>query len=376
VLLLVGIVYDLATPPEFTASPLFSAAPLVGAPLLSLRATVGIGLASAAAEFSLHVRDHTVTETQSITEQITVLTVVVLAVFINRVVYHRDRRLASARGIAEAAQRAVVPTPAERLGGLRIAARYQAAHVDAAIGGDLYAVQDTRYGVRLLIGDVRGKGLEAVGAVAVIIGCFREAVEQEPTLEGIAARLEQALRRAGGQRAEIDQFEGFTTAVLAEAVPALGELRLLNRGHPAPLLLFADGSVRSAEPTEAALPLGMGVGMGQLGQWPDRVDELDFPVGATLLLFTDGVTEARDSEGVFYSPEERLNGRHFADPEELLDAVIEDVARHTGGESADDMALLAVSRPGERQPRRRRRVGLVPGGRRAGAEDGPGRHHP
>ncbi|MFI1967190.1 PP2C family protein-serine/threonine phosphatase [Streptomyces pathocidini] len=340
-LLVAGFVFEVSTPARFTGSPFYSAAPLVAAPLYTLRNTILIGVASLATVLGLHFYNGTESDIESVTEMVTITTVTALALLINRAVRRSDRRLASARGIAEAAQRAVLPAPADQIGGLHVAARYEAAHAEASIGGDLYAVQDTPHGVRLIVGDVRGKGLGAVEAVAIVIGAFREAAEQEGTLDRVATRLERALQREGGRREGLDQSEGFTTAVLAEVSPDHGTLRVLNRGHPAPLLLYADGGVRGAEPSSLAMPLGM----SELGQWPDRVDELGFPEGATLLLFTDGVTEARDAHGVFYDPKERLRGSQFAGPDALLDALVADVERHTAGAVTDDMALLAVSRP-------------------------------
>ncbi|MFI0775890.1 PP2C family protein-serine/threonine phosphatase [Streptomyces sp. NPDC021212] len=341
VLLLGGVAFDLATPAPYTASPFFAAAPLVAASLFPLRQTIlttVLALTAVCLLAELHgVKD----PTQAATEIATVATVSLLALVINRVVRRSDRRLASARGIAEAAQRAVLPVPPARIAGLDVAARYVAAERYAAIGGDLYAVQDTPHGVRLIVGDVRGKGLQAVEVVAVLVGAFREAAEQEATLEGLAGRLERALRREGARRAELEAFEGFTTAVLGEIPRGDSTLRLINRGHPPPLLLPGDGEVRPLEPESPALPLGM----GELGGWPDRVTELRFPEDATLLLFTDGVTEARDPHGTFYVPEERLRGLRFTGPGGLLDALVDDVALHTGGEASDDMALLAVRRP-------------------------------
>ncbi|MGW2564235.1 PP2C family protein-serine/threonine phosphatase [Streptomyces sp. NPDC001514] len=351
-----GIFFDLATPASYTASPLFAASPLVAAPFFALQYTVLAGVAAVAAEAGLQVYNGTVTEIPSVTELLTVVTVAVLALFINRIVRRGSARLASARVVAEAAQRAVLPSPAERIGGLQVAARYEAAQADAFIGGDLFAVQDTPYGVRLVVGDVRGKGLNAVEAVAVVLGAFREAAEQEPSLEGVARRLERALAREGTRRSGLDVFEGFTTAALAEIPIGDGRVRVVNRGHPPPLVLRADGVLDILEPSEPALPLGM----GDLGAWPDRVDEAAFPAGATLLLYTDGLSEARDAHGVFYDPRRRLGGRIFPGPEELLDALVADVRRHTGGATTDDMALLAVSRPGEREPKRRRTMPVVP----------------
>lgn len=355
-LIVLGLAFDLLTPPSFTGSPFFSAAPLIAAPLFSFRATVLTGAIACLAVFLLRVQNWTSGRVEALTELATVMTVAGLALLINRVVRRSGRQLASARGIAEAAQRAVLPTPAERIGGLQVAARYEAAQADAFIGGDLYAVQETPYGVRVVVGDVRGKGLGAVEAVAVVLGAFREAAETEPTLEALAQRLERALAREGTRRDSLDAVEGFTTCVLGEVPPGAGVLRLLNRGHPEPLLLHADGALAVLAPAQYALPLGM----GELGGLPDRAGEWDFPAGTTLLLFTDGLTEARDREGVFYDPAARLRGRVFPGPEELLEALSSDVRRHTGGGATDDMALLAVGRPRRGQPARRRTVPVVP----------------
>ncbi|RII12035.1 Stage II sporulation protein E (SpoIIE) [Streptomyces sp. YIM 130001] len=340
-LMLFGIAFDWLTPPEFTGSPFFAGAPLTAAPLYSLRGTVATGLAALAGMTGLRVWNHVLARAESLTEIATVLTVAVLAVLINRVVRRSGKQLESAQNVAEAAQRAVLPEPAERIGGLDVAARYEAAQAGAFIGGDMYAVQDTPYGVRLLVGDVRGKGLGAVEAVAVVIGAFREAAEQEATLEAVAQRLERALAREGTRRNGLDAFEGFTTAVLGEIPRDRSVVRLVNRGHPPPLMLSANGGLRVLTPREFALPLGM----GDLGNWPDRAEEAEFPCGSLLLLYTDGLSEARDEAGVFYDPAERLSGRMFPGPDELLALVVDEVMVHTGGGSTDDMALLSVGRP-------------------------------
>ncbi|MFE2938836.1 PP2C family protein-serine/threonine phosphatase [Streptomyces sp. NPDC059255] len=350
-----GVVLDLVTPARVTAAPFFAAAPLIAAPFFPLLGVLLVAVASLAAEVALRIHTDTLTTVVSVSELLTVLVVSALALYINGVVRRSGERLASARVIAETAQRAVLPRPAERIGGLRIAARYEAAQEGAFIGGDLFAVQDTPYGVRLVVGDVRGKGLEAVEAVAVIIGSFREAAEQESSLEGVAQRLERSLLREGTGRDGLDVFEGFTTAVLAEIPHGEGIVRLVNRGHPEPLICHG-GAVRMLRAQDPALPLGM----SELGAWPDRAEQSAYPDGATLLFYTDGLTEARDAHGIFYVPCERLDGRIFQGPDEMLQALIDDVRRHTGGGSQDDMALLAISRPSEGEPERRRTMPIVP----------------
>ncbi|MGP9019575.1 PP2C family protein-serine/threonine phosphatase [Streptomyces sp. BR1] len=357
-LLVVGVVFDVSTPPDLTAAALYSAAPLIAASFFGRVGTAVIGAAAVGAVVLTDAFHDIPSTAEAVSELFTVFTVAILALVINRTLRRSGERLASARVIAETAQRAVLPKPSGRIGGLQVAARYEAAQAGAFIGGDLFAVQDTPYGVRLVVGDVRGKGLGAVEAVAVVIGAFREAAEQEPSLEDVAGRLERALAREGTRRDGLDAFEGFTTAVLAEIPPGRECVRLVNRGHPEPLLLHADGRLDALTPADPALPLGM----AELGVWPDRADAYPFPPGATLLLYTDGLSEARAAEapGDFYDPHERLRGRIFPGPEELLDALVDDVRRHTGGGASDDMALLAVSRPGVRQPERRRTMPVVP----------------
>ncbi|MGY3057956.1 serine phosphatase RsbU (regulator of sigma subunit) [Streptomyces sp. TE3672] len=353
-MILGGLLFDIFTPPAFTAIPLFVAAPLIAAPFFSLASTVRTGIASMLAVIVLRLYSSTLPEAVPLIELLTLATVSVLAVVINGVVRRSNEQLASARYIAETAMRAVLPQPADRTGGLQVAARYEAAQADEFVGGDLFAVSDTPWGVRLVVGDVRGKGLDAVETVAVVIGAFREAAEQEASLEGVAGRLERALAREEARRGGLDVLEGFITAVLAEIPSGLPRVRIVNRGHPEPILLHPDGALEVLRPSMPALPLGM-----DLGAWPECTDEWDLPAGTTLLLYTDGLSEARNAEGVFYDPAARLRGRIFPGPEELLSALTDDVRLHTGGESTDDMALLAVVRPAEGQPDRRRTVPIV-----------------
>lgn len=342
-LIVSGVILDLCLPPDYTPTALFAAAPLVAAPLLSVLGTAVCGAVALLGLLGVLYFFGGPDWGDTVMTVVTMSTVAVLALGINRLVRRNDQRLASARGIAEAAQLAVLPVPPVRIGGLDVAARYEAAQSDARIGGDLYAVQETPYGIRLIVGDVRGKGLGSVEAVAIVIGAFRESAEEEPTLEGLALRLERALQREGGRRSGLDQFEGFTTAALAEVTAGdPGRLRIVNRGHPAPLV-FHDGAARYLEPSIPALPLGM----MELGWWPDRADEAYLPEGAQLLLYTDGLSESRDHAGTFYDPVVRLAGYDFTGPEALLDTIVGDVRKHAGGGNADDMALLAIGRSAE-----------------------------
>jgi len=342
-LIVLGVVIDLVIPGSLLVGAMF-AAPMAAAALWTARGTLLTGAASTVTVAALVQWGNDLPWTEAALRLTAVAAVSLLAVAVHGALRRGDLRLASARRIAEAVQLAVLPVPPGRAGGLALAARYQAAHEGARIGGDLYGVQRTPYGVRLLVGDVRGKGLKAVGAVTVVLGAFREAAETEPDLAAVADRIEHALAREGRQGGEPVWPEGFVTAVLAE-VPegSPGSLRIVNRGHPPPLLLSADGaSLRALEPRSYALPLGLGHLAGDAEGRDGRTEPVPFPPGSLLLLHTDGVTEARNAEGVFYDPAARLLGHRFAGPGALLDALVADVKAYTGGRMDDDMALLAV----------------------------------
>ncbi|MCX4713618.1 PP2C family protein-serine/threonine phosphatase [Streptomyces sp. ID03-2B] len=347
--IVLAVVLDLATPPDVTSAPLLMAAPVAAAPLLRLRGIIAIGVLAMAVHAVLAWVDGTFGWKRGVANQLTLMAVTVLAVLINRALEGQHARTRRARHIAAVAQSAVLPRPPSRLGELRIAARYVPAENEATIGGDLYVVQDTPHGVRVMVGDVRGKGLGAVSAVCADLGAFRYAADEAEDLPGLVSSLERALLREGRRRGGQEEDEGFTTALIAEFAAGLDTVRVVNRGHPPPVLLDAEGRATVLEPSEEAPPLGMSA----LGSWSSPVDTFPFPPGATLVCYTDGVTEARDESGVFYDAAVRLPLliRHRAltgdpaTPAQILHLLIEDVGHHTGGRIQDDQALLALHRP-------------------------------
>lgn len=242
----------------------------------------------------------------------------------------REAELAGVRTIAEVAQRVLLRPVPKYAGPLRIAVSYTSAVADARIGGDLYEVVASQHGVRTIIGDVRGKGLDAVETAAVVLGAFREAAYDEPDLAAVGDRLERALaRHLPG--------EMFVTAVLAEAGTG-GNITLLNYGHPAPLLVRPDGTVDFLVPPERALPLGLAVH----GAEPPVGHESPFAPGDQILFYTDGVTEARDDAGRFYPLDHRAFLLKDPDPDAALDAIRRDLAEHLQGPGQDDAAMLLL----------------------------------
>jgi hypothetical protein len=222
-----------------------------------------------------------------------------------------------------------------RVGGLRLAVRYVSAADAAQIGGDLYAVLDTPYGVRALIGDVRGKGLGAVQTSAVVLGAFREAAYDEGGLDRVAQRVDISVGRhvTGGD---------FITALFAQ-FDKPDSVELLHYGHVPPLRVSADGEVETLYPNEPWLPLGL-PDMVTEGPTPWRVPLLP---GDVLVLCTDGVIEARSpADNSFYPLADRV-GALVAGASHDLDAAVQrvyaDLLEHAGGALTDDVVLLLLA---------------------------------
>jgi serine phosphatase RsbU (regulator of sigma subunit) len=241
----------------------------------------------------------------------------------------RARELARVRLVAEAAQQVLLRPVPGQVGSVTMAVRYLSASTGARVGGDLYEVVVTPERVRLIVGDVEGKGLPAVKSAAAVLGVFREAAHDEIDLAGIVDRIEASLAREFGE-------EQFVTAVLAD-LPADGaKMELLSCGHPAPLLL-GESRPRFIGPDEGGLPLGLG----------HLVDErrvtvtVPFEPGEQVLFYTDGVSEARNKAGEFFQLAECGAVTGVPDPAALVDRLSDEIVQHVGHAPDDDIALLA-----------------------------------
>ncbi|MFI6438081.1 PP2C family protein-serine/threonine phosphatase [Streptomyces sp. NPDC050759] len=255
------------------------------------------------------------------------------------------RELRQARQVAGAAQSALLRPLPPRIDGLTVAAAQMSADRGASIGGDLYEAVATEHGVRVVMGDVRGHGLAAIGTAAAVLGSFREAVHDEPELAGVLRRLDRALARHLRERAERDGTvaEEFVTVLLLE-IGGDGELRALNCGHPWSYLV--SGAV--VEPLSCADPLP------PLGLFPLPCE---LPVlecghlltGETLVLHTDGAEDARDAHGRFFSLPTVLQEAVRATPQAVLGTVFTALLDHAGGTPKDDVALLVLRNDRQRQ---------------------------
>jgi serine phosphatase RsbU (regulator of sigma subunit) len=163
-----------------------------------------------------------------------------------------------------------------------------------------------------------------------MLSAFRELAQNEPTLSAVAKRMHMILPRREGSE---EFFRALLVAVRAED----GDVELVCCGHPPPLLL------RGAQASFLdALPPSPPLGLLDLGEGWCHTTLVPFRRGDRLLLYTDGVIEARDADGRFYPLPERAAALRHDDPGVFLDALAADLRRHAAGRLRDEAALLLV----------------------------------
>ncbi|WP_309097798.1 PP2C family protein-serine/threonine phosphatase [Streptomyces sp.] len=257
-----------------------------------------------------------------------------------------ERRVLRMGDVTETIRRTVLRPLPPGWGGLDHAGVYLTADAEARVGGDFYDIQPGPHGTRVLVGDVQGKGLGAVEAAAALLGTFREAAYHEADLTTVAGRLETRMIRHRGHTVALGRADGdrFATAVLLgfpDDDP--GAVDVLVFGHEPPLAVGPDG-VR-ALPAGAGLPLGF----GDLAPGPPGARRVRVAADETLLLVTDGVTEARNGAGAFYALAREVaravaEDPDAAEPARLAALVRDGTLRHCGGHLADDTTVFTVRR--------------------------------
>ena len=252
--------------------------------------------------------------------------------------YLERKKFESEMQTAAQVQRALLPSRLPQIPGYQFFAAYESAQ---AVGGDYYDCRlmgDSR--VWIAFGDVAGKGVPA----SLIMSRLSSVVQS--TLEFVRD-VSEALRRINTQMTA-NMIEGrFVTLTLISLDLATHELTIVSGGHMSPLIRQTDGTIEELAESAVGLPVGIG-------------DELEFePVrrvlapGETVVIYTDGISEAHDAADHQYGMERlrRIVTQSPSSPDQLGQAILDDVHRHAAGSPQhDDITLMVFGRgpfPGE-----------------------------
>jgi len=244
-----------------------------------------------------------------------------------------DRTFRRRSDTADALHASLLPRRMPEIGGLKIAATYIASAEDPEVGGDFYDVYQTPDGWGLAVGDVCGKGEEAAAVTAAARHAIRVLARRcaDPG-EVLAGANEIVLAE------EFALDGGFVTANVAHLSWLDGKLRVVigSSGHPAAILLRADGRVRAMN--GGGLPLGL---------FPDAspaTQELTLDAGDVLFLYTDGVAQARGPNNTYFGDRlaDELAGLAGSTAADLVASMRQAMLAFSAGNLIDDVTMLAV----------------------------------
>ena len=251
--------------------------------------------------------------------------IVVFGVALARMRYELDRERGFVETLQSAASVRVVAPPHLALG-----TAYRSATRGARVGGDVYDVYRLDPDRTLIVvGDVSGKGLAAAVDTTFVRFAVRALAGEGLPPDDVVRRFDELYRNANGAP------ESFVSLFAGVHDRRTGTLEYVNAGHEACWK-------RRGDAVTLLPPTGPVVGVGGL---PFTAARTALGEGELLVLATDGLTEARDSQGRFASAEgvtEWIAQAPAGTPQQLVDTLLAVVQRYTRGRITDDLAILAV----------------------------------
>ena len=333
-------ILGLALPNTVVPDTLFAVAPLIACSVLSPRVTAYFASAAILLVVGSGLWNDSLGSAQQWIRVLDVVLVSSAAVVLASVRVRREQRLTRLTAIAETAQRVILPKVPAVTEGLHISSRYLSAARDAVVGGDLYDCSVTEGYTRFIVGDVRGKGLAAVEQAARVIRAFRQAAAVRATLTEAAHDMNSYLIPFLGD-------EEFATALLMDLTER-DTITLTSCGHPPAVLVRANGFAEFLE-----VPAGMPLGVGE------STDAASFAwrPGDRVLLYTDGLSEARDAGGEFFPILDAGPLLAEGHVEEAIDSLVARVREYVpGGHLGDDLAVLLLENAPTQEPSQHSRL--------------------
>lgn len=250
-----------------------------------------------------------------------------------------DRERERLQRLATTLQRTLLPPALENVPGLDVAAHYHIASVDE-VGGDFYDLFPLASGVwGLFLGDVCGKGAAAAAITSLARYTLRAAAVYDPDPAAVLSNLNTVLNHE--YNSDDPRFCTVVFGLLTPADRGGFDITLASGGHPPAVLMRADGSAEY-------LPTPGGQLIGVLPDADIATTAVHLGPGDTLLLYTDGLTEARTTRtGARYGDEALLHFTRSLAPATAAAAIaaLSDLLDTFGTGVDDDTALLAVTVP-------------------------------
>jgi len=240
------------------------------------------------------------------------------------------RRFSREHHAASVLRESILPSRLPSIEGVRASSIYLPSGTESEIGGDYYDLFTTPEGrIIITIGDVCGKGITAATKTSML----------KHTIRGMAtAGLKPAsiLRELNTMIVDAHDPSGIVTLWVGELDRSTGELLFANGGHPPGMLLHQE----DRRVVELA-PTGPLIGAVATAQWLEELVVIQ--PGDTLLLYTDGVTEARNGNGFFSEARVKRVLRAGGDPSSVTQHLLDAITTYACGRLRDDAAILAIT---------------------------------
>ncbi len=228
----------------------------------------------------------------------------------------------------------ILPASAPTIFGWDFAARLLPARETSGDFFDFIPLPNGNWGI--VIADVTDKGMGAALFMTLCSTLMRTYATHYPTLPAIVFSTVND-RILADTRGDL-----FVTAFYGVLEPDTGRMRYVNAGHNPPFLI----SCKKGKPVDSLRPTGMALGVMEDAHWGQKIAK--FRPGDTMILYTDGVTEAQDKNERFFGEERLLQiakARQGSPSSDIRDAILRETDRfHSSAYPNDDIALIVIAR--------------------------------